>query len=186
MIKRNGDNVFVIASSNNQCQGKSAVSLCPAAATRIPRATAARMTQPDAQQNTKEANIALSTYVEKWKNRYEEAERKHKAYLLKSEKGVYYSIQQQFTSCSKIFTSSHFFCGQLYLRMPVQFWVVSYANEIANENPQSRICQIMRITCCLWPLYIHETCLILYQASGDKSFNFMQEGTFYPLKKNLK
>lgn len=92
MIKRNGDNVFVIASSNNQCQGKSAVSLCPAAATRIPRATAARMTQPDAQQNTKEANIALSTYVEKWKNRYEEAERKHKAYLLKSEKGVYYSI----------------------------------------------------------------------------------------------
>ncbi|CAH0721330.1 unnamed protein product, partial [Brenthis ino] len=86
MIKRNGDNVFAIASSNNQCQGgRSAVSLC-GAATRIPRATAARMTQPDAHQNTKEANIALSTYVEKWKNRYEEAERKHKTYLLKSEK----------------------------------------------------------------------------------------------------
>ncbi|XP_045780713.1 shootin-1-like isoform X2 [Maniola jurtina] len=90
MIKRNGDNVFAIASSNNQCQGgRSAVSLCPGAATRIPRATAAtaaRMTQPDAQQHTKEANIALSTYVEKWKNRYEDAERKHKAHLLKSEK----------------------------------------------------------------------------------------------------
>ncbi|KAJ8709894.1 hypothetical protein PYW08_009898 [Mythimna loreyi] len=89
MIKRNGDNVFAIASSNNQCQGgRSAVSLCPGggAATRIPRATAARMTPPDAQQHTKEANIAISTYVEKWKNRYEDAERKHKAYLLKSEK----------------------------------------------------------------------------------------------------
>ncbi|KAJ8715809.1 hypothetical protein PYW07_010291 [Mythimna separata] len=89
MIKRNGDNVFAIASSNNQCQGgRSAVSLCPGggAATRIPRATAARMTPPDAQPHTKEANIAISTYVEKWKNRYEEAERKHKAYLLKSEK----------------------------------------------------------------------------------------------------
>lgn len=92
MIKRNGDNVFAIASSNNQCQGgRSAVSLCPGsggggAATRIPRATAARMTPPDAQQHTKEANIAISTYVEKWKNRYEEAERKHKAYLLKTEK----------------------------------------------------------------------------------------------------
>ncbi|CAF4839187.1 unnamed protein product [Pieris macdunnoughi] len=87
MIKRNGDNVFAIASNNNQCQGgRSTVSLCPSATTRIPRATAGRMTQPDAQQNTKEANIALSTYVEKWKNRYEDAERKHKAYLLKSEK----------------------------------------------------------------------------------------------------
>ncbi|PZC78227.1 hypothetical protein B5X24_HaOG202478 [Helicoverpa armigera] len=89
MIKRNGDNVFAIASSNNQCQGgRSAVSLCPGggAATRIPRATAARMTPPDAQQHTKEANIAISTYVEKWKNRYEDAERKHKTYLLKSEK----------------------------------------------------------------------------------------------------
>ncbi|CAH2218336.1 jg289 [Pararge aegeria aegeria] len=93
MIKRNGDNVFAIASSNNQCQGgRSAVSLCPGAATRIPRATAARMTQPDAHQNTKEANIALSTYVEKWKSRYEEGERKHKAYLLKAEKGRYYSF----------------------------------------------------------------------------------------------
>lgn len=90
MIKRNGDNVFAIA-SNNQCQGgRSAVSLC-SAATRIPRATAARMTQPDAHHNTKEANIALSTYVEKWKSRYEDAERKHKTYLLKSEKGWYYS-----------------------------------------------------------------------------------------------
>lgn len=91
MIKRNGDNVFAIASSNNQCQGaRSAVSLYPGpggAATRIPRATAARMTPPDAQHHSKEANIALSTYVEKWKNRYEESERKHKAYLLKSEKG---------------------------------------------------------------------------------------------------
>ncbi|KAL0861170.1 hypothetical protein ABMA27_009653 [Loxostege sticticalis] len=90
MIKRNGDNVFAIASSNNQCQGaRSAVSLYPGpggAATRIPRATAARMTPPDAQHHSKEANIALSTYVEKWKNRYEESERKHKAYLLKSEK----------------------------------------------------------------------------------------------------
>lgn len=86
MIKRNGDNVFAIASSNNQCQGgRSAVSLC-GAATRIPRATAARMTQPDAHHNTKEANIALSTYVEKWKSRFEDAERKHKTYLLKSEK----------------------------------------------------------------------------------------------------
>ncbi|KAJ0170677.1 hypothetical protein K1T71_013449 [Dendrolimus kikuchii] len=87
MIKRNGDNVFAIA-SNNQCQGaRSAVPLCPSpgAATRIPRATAVRMTPPDAH-HTKEANIALSTYVEKWKNRYEDAERKHKAYLLKSEK----------------------------------------------------------------------------------------------------
>lgn len=92
MIKRNGDNVFAIASSNNQCQGgRSPVSLCPSggAATRIPRATAARMTPPDAQPHTKEANIALSTYVEKWKNRYEDAERKHKTYLLKSEKGKY-------------------------------------------------------------------------------------------------
>ncbi|CAG5020853.1 unnamed protein product [Parnassius apollo] len=95
MIKRNGDNVFAIASSNNQCQSaRSAVSLCPSvAATRIPRATAVRMTPPDAPQHTKEANIALSTYVEKWKNRYEEAERKHKTYLLKSEKGRYYTIQ---------------------------------------------------------------------------------------------
>lgn len=91
MIKRNGDNVFAIASSNNQCQGaRSAVSLCPGgAATRIPRATTARMTPPDIQHNSKEANIALSTYVEKWKNRYEESERKHKAYLLKSEKGQF-------------------------------------------------------------------------------------------------
>lgn len=103
MIKRNGDNVFAIASSN-QCGGaRSAVSLCPGggggggAGTRIPRATAAvpppaaavRMTPPDAHHNTKEANIALSTYVEKWKNKYEDAERKHKAYLLKSEKGEY-------------------------------------------------------------------------------------------------
>lgn len=89
MIKRNSDNVFAIASSNNQCQGvRSPVSLYPGsgAATRIPRATAARMTPPDAQPHTKEANIALSTYVEKWKNRYEDAERKHKTYLLKSEK----------------------------------------------------------------------------------------------------
>ncbi|CAH2985102.1 unnamed protein product [Chilo suppressalis] len=87
MIKRNGDNVFAIASSNNQCQGaRSVVSLTPGSATRIPRATAARMTPPDAHHNTKEANIALSTYVEKWKNRYEESERKHKTYLLKSEK----------------------------------------------------------------------------------------------------
>ncbi|CAG4973315.1 unnamed protein product [Colias eurytheme] len=87
MIKRNGDNVCAIASNNNQCQGgRSSVSLCPNAATRIPRATAGRMTQPDAHTNSKEANIALSTYVEKWKNRYEDAERKHKAYLLKSEK----------------------------------------------------------------------------------------------------
>lgn len=99
MIKRNGDNVFAIASSN-QCQGarSAAVSLCPggggAAATRIPRATtvsasAVKMTPSDAHHNTKEANIAHSTYVEKWKNRYEDAERKHKAYLLKSEKGQY-------------------------------------------------------------------------------------------------
>ncbi|KAI5641074.1 shootin-1 [Phthorimaea operculella] len=44
------------------------------------------MTPPDAHHNTKEANIALSSYVEKWKNRYEESERKHKSYLLKSEK----------------------------------------------------------------------------------------------------
>ncbi|XP_050674900.1 shootin-1-like [Leptidea sinapis] len=87
MIKRNGD---VFAISNNQCQGvRSSVSLYPAATTRIPRATtapSARMTHPDAQQNSKEANIALSTYVEKWKNRYEDAERKHKTFLLKSEK----------------------------------------------------------------------------------------------------
>ncbi|XP_026316631.1 actin cytoskeleton-regulatory complex protein PAN1-like isoform X2 [Hyposmocoma kahamanoa] len=95
MIKRNGDNVFAIASNNNQCQGaRSAVSLCPggaaggsgAASTRIPRATAARMTPPDTHHNTKEANIALSTYVEKWKNRYEDAERKHRTHLIKSEK----------------------------------------------------------------------------------------------------
>ncbi|KAJ2941634.1 hypothetical protein O0L34_g14690 [Tuta absoluta] len=96
MIKRNGDNVFAIASSHNQCQGgRSAVSLSPVsggggggggAGTRIPRATTARMTPPDAHHNTKEANIALSSYVEKWKNRYEESERKHKSYLLKSEK----------------------------------------------------------------------------------------------------
>ncbi|XP_041985297.1 shootin-1-like [Aricia agestis] len=87
MIKRNGANVFAIAPSNNQCQsGRSSVSLSPGAATRIPRATTARMTQPDAHQNSKEANIAISTYVEKWKNRYEESERKHKAHLLKSEK----------------------------------------------------------------------------------------------------
>ncbi|OWR51449.1 putative Rho-associated protein kinase [Danaus plexippus plexippus] len=86
MIKRNGDNVFAIA-ANNQCQGgRSSVSLFPGAATRIPRATAARMTPSDAHQNTKEANIALSTYVEKWKTRYEDSERKHKANLLKSEK----------------------------------------------------------------------------------------------------
>lgn len=81
--------MFAIASTNNQCQGgsRNAVSLCPSgAATRIPRATAARMTPPDAHHNSKEANIALSIYVEKWKNRYEDAERKHKAYLLKSEK----------------------------------------------------------------------------------------------------
>ncbi|XP_013165266.1 PREDICTED: shootin-1-like [Papilio xuthus] len=98
MIKRNGDNVFAIASSNNhsQCQsgsGRSGFAVSPCAgpgATRIPRATpaplAARMTPPDAQPHTKETSIALSTYVEKWKNRYEEAERKHKTYLLKSEK----------------------------------------------------------------------------------------------------
>lgn len=101
MIKRNGDNVFAIASSNNQCQGaRSAVSLCPggaaggggAASTRIPRATAARMTPPDAHHNTKEANIALSTYVEKWKNRYEDAERKHRTHLIKSEKGKSHSL----------------------------------------------------------------------------------------------
>lgn len=92
MIKRNGDNVFAIA-ANNQCQGgRSSVSLFPGAATRIPRATAARMTPSDAHQNTKEANIALSTYVEKWKTRYEDSERKHKANLLKSEKGRYYSF----------------------------------------------------------------------------------------------
>lgn len=104
MIKRNGDNVFAIAPSNNQCQGgRSSVSLCPGAATRIPRATAARMTQPDAHQNTKETNIALSTYVEKWKNRYEDAERRHKTYLLKSEKGSYYSFE------AEIYSFSHFF-----------------------------------------------------------------------------
>ncbi|XP_063389307.1 arp2/3 complex-activating protein rickA-like [Cydia fagiglandana] len=86
MIKRNGDNVFAIA-SNSPCAVRSAVSLCPGggAATRIPRATAARMTPPDAH-HTKEANIVAATYVEKWKNRYEEAERKHKSSLLKSEK----------------------------------------------------------------------------------------------------
>ncbi|XP_075986837.1 uncharacterized protein LOC142983715 [Anticarsia gemmatalis] len=108
MIKRNGDNVFAIASSNNQCQGgRSPVSLCPGggAATRIPRATAAaaRMTPPDAQPHTKEANIALSTYVEKWKNRYEDAERKHKTYLLKSEKAKreYDDLQRRFNIVSE-------------------------------------------------------------------------------------
>ncbi|XP_063369392.1 shootin-1 [Cydia amplana] len=86
MIKRNGDNVFAIA-SNSPCAVRSAVSLCPGggAATRIPRATAARMTPPDAH-HTKEANIVAATFVEKWKNRYEESERKHKSSLLKSEK----------------------------------------------------------------------------------------------------
>ncbi|XP_048001665.1 myosin-11-like isoform X1 [Leguminivora glycinivorella] len=86
MIKRNGDNVFAIA-SNSPCAVRSAVSLCSGggAATRIPRATAARMTPSDAH-HTKEANIVAATYVEKWKNRYEEAERKHKSSLLKSEK----------------------------------------------------------------------------------------------------
>lgn len=93
MIKRNGDNVFAIA-SNSPCAGR-AVSLWPGGGgTRIPRATptAARMAPSDTH-NTKEANIAASTYVEKWKNRYEEAERKHKSCLLKAEKGefsVYY------------------------------------------------------------------------------------------------
>ncbi|CAB3232549.1 unnamed protein product [Arctia plantaginis] len=106
MIKRNGDNVFAIASSNNQCQGgRSPVSLCPSggAATRIPRATAARMTPPDAQPHTKEANIALSTYVEKWKNRYEDAERKHKTYLLKSEKAKreYDDLQRRYNILSE-------------------------------------------------------------------------------------
>ncbi|KAG6456819.1 hypothetical protein O3G_MSEX009963 [Manduca sexta] len=108
MIKRNGDNVCAIASSNNQCQGaRSAVSLCPGgAATRIPRATAvcaARMTPPDAHHNTKEANIALSTYVEKWKNRYEDAERKHKTYLLKSEKAKreYDDLQRRYNILSE-------------------------------------------------------------------------------------
>ncbi|XP_048486533.1 shootin-1 isoform X1 [Plutella xylostella] len=92
MIKRNGDNVFAIASSGNQCPARSAaaVSLCPGASpvvTRIPQPRAARMPPPaDPEHNSKEANIALSTYVEKWKNKYEEADRKHKACLLKNEK----------------------------------------------------------------------------------------------------
>lgn len=106
MIKRNGDNVFAIASSNNQCQGaRSAVSLCPggAASTRIPRATAARMTPPDAHHNTKEANIALSTYVEKWKNRYEDAERKHRTHLIKSEKGKSNSLNTSALNTLEVF-----------------------------------------------------------------------------------
>lgn len=129
MIKRNGDNVFAIAPSNNQCQGgRSSVSLCPGAATRIPRATAARMTQPDAHQNTKETNIALSTYVEKWKNRYEDAERRHKTYLLKSEKGSYYSFRGGNLQFFPLFCFDYCACsGQL----PAG----SYANESANENP---------------------------------------------------
>lgn len=145
MIKRNGDNVFAIASSNNQCQGaRSAVSLYPGpggAATRIPRATAARMTPPDAQHHSKEANIALSTYVEKWKNRYEESERKHKAYLLKSEKG-----QSLF-----IFVEKNCFVLllRLYLRM-LQKPLVVVCKWNRGWKSYSRICRIMTdVTCCL-------------------------------------
>lgn len=57
-------------------------------ATRIPRA--ARVTSPTtppANTPAHPAGIALGVYVEKWKNRYDEAERKHKSCLLKSEKG---------------------------------------------------------------------------------------------------
>lgn len=96
MIKRNGDNVFAIASNqNNQSSGaRNAVSLCPGTVglgTRIPQPRAARMTppSPDAHPPAKEANVALGIYVEKWKNRYEESERKHKACLIKSEKGQF-------------------------------------------------------------------------------------------------
>lgn len=135
MIKRNGDNVFAIASSNNQCQGaRSAVSLCPggaagggAASTRIPRATAARMTPPDAHHNTKEANIALSTYVEKWKNRYEDAERKHRTHLIKSEKGKSNSLNRTRNSFKFLW-----FIVIAKLRMLGTF--VSYANEDTSGN----------------------------------------------------
>lgn len=86
MIKRNGDNVFAIASGHSQC-AKSAASVCQAPGTRIPQPRT-RMAPPSADTTqTKEANIALGTYVEKWKNKYEESERKHKAALLKNEKG---------------------------------------------------------------------------------------------------
>lgn len=138
MIKRNGDNVVAIA-SNNECQGaRNAVSLYPspgpaaAAATRIPRATAARMTPPEAHHsNSKEANIALSTYVEKWKNRYEDAERKHKTYLLKSEKGqlfnhfpiIFYNI----------FKSFPLFCE--YFIAQARFQVMYLQIQQLVENP---------------------------------------------------
>lgn len=135
MIKRNGDNVFAIASSD-QCGGtRGAVSLCPGgggAATRIPRATAAvstsasavRMTPPDAHHNTKEANIALSTYVEKWKNKYEEAERKHKAYLLKTEKGQYLLVN----FIARFFVVSRCFCF-CDCTAHARIFPGSYANE---------------------------------------------------------
>lgn len=137
MIKRNGDNVFAIASSNNQCQGaRSAVSLCPggaaggsgAASTRIPRATAVRMTPPDAHHNTKEANIALSTYVEKWKNRYEDAERKHRTHLIKSEKGKSHSLNTITLNSFKFLL----FIVIAKLRMLGTF--VSYADENTSRN----------------------------------------------------
>lgn len=84
MIKRNGDNVFAIASNqNNESSAtRSAVSLCPVS-TRIPQLRAARMTPPAA---GKDNSPNLGIYVEKWKNRYEDAERKHKSCLLKAEK----------------------------------------------------------------------------------------------------
>lgn len=151
MIKRNGDNVFAIASTNNQCQSArgASVSLWPGggggAATRIPRATAARMTPPDAQHNTKEANIALSTYVEKWKNRYEDAERKHKTCLLKAEKGTYLRVFIYWKFLEKFFSYYLRCCVvKLQLRMllgecmqskkPVVWRLFSYLRSEAHDN----------------------------------------------------
>ncbi|GBP44109.1 hypothetical protein EVAR_81430_1 [Eumeta japonica] len=87
MIKRNGDNVFTAAAgpSNQSPLGRSAVSLCPgpgAVSTRIPQPRAARMAPP-----APAAGLALGVYVEKWKSRYEDSERKYKASVLRAEKG---------------------------------------------------------------------------------------------------
>lgn len=88
MIKRNGDNVFAIASGTSQC-ARGAAPVCQApVGTRIPQPRT-KMTPPatDTPLQIKDTNIALGTYVEKWKNKYEEAERKHKSALLRNEKG---------------------------------------------------------------------------------------------------
>lgn len=97
--KMNGEKIL-INQSGNYCSARSYSH--GSQVTRIPLPRQARMTPPPTPEGLggKENNSSLGTYVERWKNRYEDAERRFKSVMVKNEK-----VKREYDDLSRRYTA---------------------------------------------------------------------------------